>query len=184
LILRGFGISFGKKPVVAPRLRRLALRTGSLRKKTGFAPLATAELPLLEDLELWFGDSYYSADVKAKDLAWLLAGERFPKLTSLGLMNAEFADELPALLASSALLPRLRRLDLSMGTMGETGARALLAHRDAFAHLESLSVQDNLIPKAEAKALKKAFGDQIGRATAQRFLDGDGDEDRFVAVGE
>src|SRR5262249_42612610 len=45
----------------------------------------------------------------------------------LGLRNSEIADDLPAVLAKSPLMKRIRVLDLSLGTLTDRGAEALLA---------------------------------------------------------
>jgi uncharacterized protein (TIGR02996 family) len=168
--------------VALPSLKRLAVRTGTLRR-AAIAALSASELSSLERLEVWFGSANYGAEGGVDDLGALLSGERLPRLTWLGLMNSEFADELPAALARSALLSRLRELDLSMGIMTERGARALVEHADAFRHLERVSLVNNYI-EGEAVALLRAlpFVDLGEQRSADE--DDDGEAFRYVAVGE
>ncbi len=168
--------------VELPALRRFALRTGTLTRAS-LAAIVAADWPELEELELWFGDSNYGAECEAGDVAPLLDGARLPKLRSLGLRNAELADELCALLPQSKLLPRLRALDLSMGTLGSRGARALAEHAAAFRHLERLDVSQSYLGEADLARLA-AFGPALV-ATEQRVADEDDDEvRRYVVVGE
>lgn len=75
-----------------------------------------------------------------------------PGLRMLGLCNCAFAD-LVLVLARSRLLPRLQHLDLSRSTLDEAGARALLAHADAFRHLATLSLPATYFPPAIYEAL-------------------------------
>jgi hypothetical protein len=115
-----------------------------------------------------------------KDVELLLGRTDLPALRHLGLMNSELADQLPAALARSKLLPQLRELDLSMGTMTDEGARAIAQHRDAFKHLEKLNVSLNYLSKGGVATLKGAARTLV--AGTQRA-----DEDpeyRHPAVGE
>lgn len=130
------------------RLTHLELQTGGLPAQPVRA-LATSELPSLETLLLWFGTENYGAEATPEDVrALVAAADRFPRLTSLGLMNSDLSDSFPALLGDSPLLPQLRRVDFSMGVMTDQGARDLLARADAYRHLESIDLAQNAIMDA------------------------------------
>ncbi len=145
------GLQLGK--IELPNLAHAELRTGGLEKANARA-IATAAVPNLEYLDIWYGDDSYGGDATLKDVELLLARTDLPKLRHLGLMNSEFADQLPEALARSKLLPQLRELDLSMGCMTDAGARAIAQHRAAFQHLDRLSVALNYLSKAGVATLK------------------------------
>ena len=104
-----------------------------------------------------------------------------PRLTTLGLGNAEFTDDLIPLLARSPLLPRLQHLDLTMGTLSDAGAAALVSHKQAFSHLKQLDLRHNCLGES---------GQADARSLGSFVLTGEQDdhrsdgEDRYVAVGE
>ncbi len=108
------------------RLKSLVIQTGGLSGAV-VREVGTARLPALEHLELWLGDSGYGGDSTVDDLRPVLAGDLFPRLTYLGLCDSEFADAVAVALADAPVLRRLRTLDLSLGTLGDEGAKALLA---------------------------------------------------------
>jgi uncharacterized protein (TIGR02996 family) len=177
LITQGAGLSLGK--IELPDLAHVELRTGGLERANARA-IATAALPKIEHLDIWYGDDSYGGDATIEDVELLLGRTDLPALRHLGLMNSELADQLPAALARSKLLPQLRELDLSMGTMTDEGARAIAQHRDAFKHLEKLNVSLNYLSKAGVATLKGAA--RTLEAGTQRA-----DEDpeyRHPAVGE
>ncbi len=171
------GVQLGK--IELPNLVHAELRTGGLEKANARA-IATAACPNIEHLDIWYGDDSYGGDATIKDVALLLGRTDLPRLRHLGLMNSELADALPMALAKSKLLPQLRELDLSMGTMTDEGARSIAQHRDAFKHLDRLNVSLNYLSKAGVAALKGiAKNLEAGKQRA--------DEDpeyRHPAVGE
>lgn len=142
--------------------------------------IVTARWPKLRHLEIWFGSHEYGAEVTVEALAPLFIGANLPALTSLGLRNCELVDSLIPALARSDLLPRLRALDLSDGTMAERGAVALLAQAGAFRHLQRLRLDHNYLNEGECEQIYRVlpnatFGDQTKR---------DDEDMRFVALGE
>ncbi len=163
--------------VASTSLRRLEIVTGGLTK-ANLKSLVTAKLPALDTLEVYFGSQHYGASGGVADLAPLLANKTsLAKLRRLGLMNAEFTDELCAGLARSPLLRQLTSLDLSLGTMSSAGARVLAANKRAFAHLDELDVSDNFLEKADLASLKGVAKKLVSKR--QRS-----DEERYVALGE
>src|SRR5262249_47252457 len=137
-----------------PRARSFRIETCGLTAKN-FKSIAGARWPGLERLEVLFGGSDEKAGgtTSLDQVTKFLRTEELPNLSWLGLKNAEFTDDLIVPLTTSPLLPRLKALDLSMGTLTDKGAEQLMAHKAAFAHLESLNLEENALSEASAKAL-------------------------------
>jgi uncharacterized protein (TIGR02996 family) len=176
LTVQGCGIELGA--IDAPRLRRLEVWSGGLGTEP-VEQIGRAELPQLDHLEIWFGDDNYGGECSVDTCAGVLEGHGLRLLRSLGLMNAQFTDDLLEPLARSGILPQLERLDLSMGTMTDAGAEHLLRLQDRFAHLAHLDVSDNHLSRDMVGRLRKAFP----RVTSNDQKDAD-DEWRYVSVSE
>ena len=180
LTLRGgSGLKLGS--IALPELRELTIITGGLDKKN-VASICAAKWPKLESLELWFGSRNYGANTTVKDFAAILSGKPFPKLKHLGIRNCELADEVAALLPSSAIVKQLDTLDLSKGTLTEAGVKSLADGKASLAHLRRLDLSDNFIGKAStlASTICKAV-----RTRPQRTADDyDGVPHRYTALGE
>lgn len=145
LCLKGRG-DVGLEGLALPRLRRFALRTSTLTRRT-LRTILGLPWPELEELELWFGDPswHYGAECTADDVQPLLGEAGFPKLRVLRLMNASFTDELCPRLVASPRVRSLEVLDLSLGTLGDAGAEVLAAGRGALAHLRALKVTESCL---------------------------------------
>lgn len=176
LTLQGGAMFLGY--IESPTLEHLEVRTGGL-SKAAVRSLAGAEAPRLRTLRVWFGDQQYGADGEVADLAPLLGGGAFPELRELGLMNAEFTDELCGPLLASPLLPRLEQLDLSMGTLTDAGAAVLSAGAAKLRHLRRLDVSDNLLSEKGRRALG-ALGPLVHVGDQREMRTGE----RYVSVGE
>jgi len=160
------------------KLERLELRTGGLPAAVARS-VSAAKLPNLRHLEVWYGAEAYGGDASFLDVAPLLARHDLPALRYLGLKNCEFTDEICDGIARSRLLRQLEVLDLSMGTMSDTGVDAIVQHAGAFKHLKTIDVSKSWISTDGIARLRK-IGPQIVDADQQ-----DGDEgDRYVSVGE
>jgi uncharacterized protein (TIGR02996 family) len=133
LHVRGGGIDLGKV-LEHDKLESLLVETGGLPGDAVKA-IGKCKLPSLTKMEVWFGQSNYGAGGNIKQLAPLFTGEGVPKLRHLGLMNAEFQDDIAIALAKSPLLAQLETVDLSMGTLKDVGAQAILAAADKCKHL-------------------------------------------------
>ena len=151
-------------------------QSGGLAAREIQAILA-ATWPRLEKLEIWFGSAGYNAEGSVAMLAPLLDGRVPPTLVHLGLRNAEFTHELVPALAASPLTRKLRVLDLSMGVLRDSDADVLLAHADAFRHLERFDLSENQLVDRRS---------DIRAALPTAVLDGqrDDDGDRYAALGE
>jgi hypothetical protein len=119
----GSGLSFGSPH--HSKLKHLVAETGGMDGRVVRA-LCAAQLPALEHLELYLGTEHYGGTTLFDDLTPILNGELFPALKYLGLRDFDRADELAAEVAASPVLSRLETLDLSLGTLGDEGAKALL----------------------------------------------------------
>src|SRR5262249_47632319 len=103
----------------------------------------------LAHLELWLG----GGPEGLAELAPFLAGDRFPALARLGLRNCPFADELAAALVSAPMTRRLEALGLSLGNLGDGGARSLLALPTG--SLKSLDVTHHYVTPGVLRELKR-----------------------------
>src|SRR5262249_54080637 len=131
------------KPFRHEKLKSLAIEASNLSRKVVRA-VGECDLPALEHLEIWLGTDEYGADTTPEDLAEILGGNRLPSLRYLGLRNSDIADDLPEALAKSPLMKRLRVLDLSLGTLSDSGAEALLAIPD-LRRLEKLVIHHHFV---------------------------------------
>jgi predicted DNA-binding WGR domain protein len=160
---------------VFPNLVELTVKTGN--GDLG-SDIGKGTYPRMERLELWFGQGQYYACTDAASCKGILAGKGLPKLTHLGLCNNEFTDELVKMIVKSPILPRLKSLDLSKGTLGDEGLATLIAARDKLAHLEKLDLSENFI--ADTAAAKAIKGPKIAIGE-QKSVD---EEERYASAGE
>ncbi|GAB3214104.1 STM4015 family protein [Marinactinospora thermotolerans] len=136
-------------------LRSLVFQTGGLPAEVVRGVLGS-DLPALEHLEMWFGSEYYGGSSTVADLAPLLDAEPFPRLSRLGLRNAEWTDELVARLADAAVTGRVPDLDLSLGTLTDTGGRVLL-EAPVFRGLRRLDLHHHFLSEEMEDRLREAF---------------------------
>jgi uncharacterized protein (TIGR02996 family) len=180
-----------------PRLREFTAETGGLSFKT-LQSILNAHWPELERLELWFGHEYYGAECRADNLRPLLGGKSLSHLKHLGLRNAGFTNDLCKLLPKAKILPQLQSLDLSLGTLTDSGAEVLAAHAAPFKHLKRIDLSNNLLTREGVKQVAGLCAEVITSNQREYMLEGmdEGDEDpdeygtnggalaRYVAVGE
>jgi uncharacterized protein (TIGR02996 family) len=187
---------------VVPRLRSLFVRGGqidlsqlhhdlleSVTLETGGLPQGTVravgkcQLPNATQLVVYFGSSDYGAGGSIADLQPLFTGKGVPKLEHLGLCNAEFQDDIARELAKSPLLAQLKHVDLSLGTMTDAGAEAILAAAAKFKHLEVLDLSDNFISTEVCARLTAALP-QADVRSQQQPSEYNGRLHYYVSVGE
>ncbi|MGW1891308.1 STM4015 family protein [Streptomyces sp. NPDC002004] len=177
--------SLSLRPVRHEALRALRFESGGLSGQVVRA-VGACELPALERLDLWLGVSQYGGDATVADLAPILAGGRFPALRHLGLQDSELQDEIAEAGASAPVVAQLASLSLSMGTLTDTGAEALLRGQP-LTHLERLDLHHHFLSESVADRVRTAFGaagtevDLSEQQTAHRWRD---EEWRYVAVSE
>jgi uncharacterized protein (TIGR02996 family) len=181
LTLTGGSIGLGTPK--APKLQHLKLETGGLPKQPVEA-LSKASLPALERLEIWFGQDNYGAECGPEEVRALLANTSgMPKLTSLGLKNSEFHDDLVPEVIRGPLVEQLEVLDLGMGTLTDTGAQALLDGADALKHLKTLDVSECFLSPEMIERLKATFAHVVA-AEQREPWDWDDEPHYYSAVGE
>ncbi len=139
LTLRGGSMTLGD--IVLPELLSFTTVSGGM-SGAALASIASASWPKLEKMSLQVGPEGAS-DAALVDP--ILNGTGLPELRHLGLTNCNFTAEICTKLANSKILPQLKTLDLSMGTMGPESARLLHENRGAFAHLDQIDVADNYL---------------------------------------
>ncbi|MEN7550541.1 STM4015 family protein [Rapidithrix thailandica] len=158
-------------------LETLIVETGGMNRQI-LNEITNAKLPKLKHLELWLGNENYGWSGTLEDLQPFLSRDHFPNLTYLGLKNSEISDEIAKALNDASILDGLEVLDLSMGTLGDEGAQALLAN-PKIAQLKSLNLSHHYISD-EVSA-------KLSELPCQVDLSDQEEEDeygRYVEVGE
>ncbi|WP_093797754.1 STM4015 family protein [Streptomyces sp. Wb2n-11] len=190
LVVRGCGESLSDTDVLALRpVRHDALK--ALRFESGGLPgsvvraVGASRLPALERLELWLGVTHYGGDATVADLAPLLSGGALPRLRHLGVQNSEIQDEITAAVAAAPVVARLDSLALSMGTLGDTGAQALLDGQP-LTHLSELDLHHHYITEPLQQRLRKTLEPHgvLLNLDGPDHWDPEDDEFRYVAVDE
>ena len=180
LTVRGGGnLSFGTPRHTA--LRELIVQAGGLPPSV-LHEIAQADFPNLEHLELWLGEPNYGGDATVEDLAPLLKGVRFPKLKYLGLKNSMIQDEIAGVVALAPVTERLEVLDLSMGTLGDEGAQALLAS-PAVRKLKKLDLHHHYISVPVANRLAE-LGPEVNLDDREEPDEWGGELHRYIEIGE
>jgi hypothetical protein len=169
-------------------LRRLEAQTGGLPAAV-VRGIGASDLPALEHLDLWLGVDNYGGDAEIGDLQPFLSGARLPRLRHLALRNSEMQDQVAAAVAAAPVVARLEVLDMSMGTLTDEGAAALLGGQP-LTHLRKLDLYHNYLSDPMRDRLREALepaGVQVELDRGDAEEDGD-DEDgttwRYVAVDE
>lgn len=160
-------------------LQELAIECGGLPSRIVGA-IAGSSLPALKRLELWLGDANYGFDGELVDYVSLLQRIDASRLSYLGLRNAQNSDELAQYLAGQSWINRLHTLDLSMGTIGDDGAKAWCESP----HLKGLSVLD-----LSHHYISESWQTKLRALPCKVVLDdpqdaGETDGDRYVQVSE
>ncbi|MFZ6733118.1 STM4015 family protein [Undibacterium sp. Ji42W] len=140
-------------PLKHEHLKALTIECGGLPNKI-IETIVTAQLPNLEYLQLYIGVEDYGFDGKLDDLRPFMQKDLFPKLTHLGLVDSEIANEIATEIAQASVLEQLETLDLSMGTLSDDGGRALL-DSDKIAGLKKLDLHYHYLSNDMIKEFKK-----------------------------
>jgi hypothetical protein len=133
-------------------LKNLVIQTGGLDVSV-VREVLNADLPNLEHLELYLGTDNYGANTQIDDLAPLLRGELFPKLTYLGLRNSDLSDALAGVLVNAPILERIKTLDLSLGTLSDEGAK-VFSSAAKLGTLEKLDIHYHFVGEEALHELK------------------------------
>lgn len=167
-------------------LRRLTVQSSGLPVEV-VRGVGASELPALEHLELWLGGSDDGADCAAADLEPILSGARLPRLRHLALRNSDIQDEVAVAVATAPVVARLEVLDLSMGTLGDDGAAALLDGQQ-LTHLKKLDLHHNYLSEPLRRRLRQALEPagvevDLDSADAESSEEDDGTVLRHISVG-
>ena len=178
LLVRG-GTNLGLTGLRLPKLTTLVVQTGGLDSGV-VQQLLDAELPSLTHLELYTGDENYGATVTMADLAPIISGHAFPKLTYLGLKNSELQDDIAVAMCESPLLDQLQVLDLSLGILTDVGGKALL-NEPRIRNLGFLNLEHHWMTD-EVTTRFRNLGISVDLSDPMRGVDAD--DYRYVAIGE
>ena len=165
-----------------PKLKKLSIVTGGLDEGSQ-KQLVKAKLPALEELEVWFGREDYGFSGGIDAIQPLFEGKNTPKLKHLGLMNAEFTNDIVRALPGTALLKQIESLDLSMGTLRGEGFQSMLENKDAFAHLRKLDLSSNFLSDEEATQAK-GLAKEVMAGSQKEPWDWDEEPIYYASVGE
>lgn len=174
----GNGLRLGR--VNSQKLATLVIQAGGLPSIVVREALE-ANAPL-EHLELWLGDEGYGANTSVEDFDELLSGKLFPVLRTLALRNCQYTDQLAEALAAAPIMDRIERLDLSLGTLTDRGAKALM-ESGKLQRLASLDVSHHFMSPAVAAELQKA-GPGVIASDPQEPDNWNGQDHYHVAVSE
>lgn len=163
------------------RLKELAIETGGLSGKV-VREVAAAQLPELEHLELWLGTDEYGGDATLDDLAPILSGKQFPRLRYLGLRDSTMADEVAEAIAATDVLERIETLDLSLGTLTDRGALALI-NAPGIGQLKLLDLHHHYISE-DVTAKLQSLGIAVNTDDRQNEDTYNGEIYRYNAVSE
>jgi hypothetical protein len=158
-------------------LQELAIECGGLPNRIVDA-IAGSKLPALRHLELWLGDENYGFDGDVSVYQRLLSAIGAQRLRYLGLRNSSISDDLAVWLAREEWLGSLQTLDLSLGTIGDAGARALSESRH-LGGLERIDLSHHYI-SAEWQQKLRALPCTVVLDDPEKEDDGE----RYVAVAE
>ena len=163
----------------APALERAIFITGGLSQTCGEG-IAEASMPSIKHLEIYYGSEDYGAGCSVAEVQKLLKRTDLLHLEYLGLKNSEFADDIARALKGANVLKTVKTLDLSLGTMTDEGAQALVAAKDSLKHLDCLDLTRNFLSEEGVKAVKGLCKKVI---TAEQEESEDEDY-RYVAIAE
>ena len=166
----------------APALERAIFITGGLSPSCARG-IAKATMPAIQHLEIYYGDPNYGGDCTVQDVLPMLARTDLAQLRYLGLKNSMFSNDIARALVKAPVLKTLETLDLSLGTMTDEGAEALVRAKDALAHLQVLDLTRNFLSKKGIKAVKDLCPKVITGGQEEADEDGD-DTYYYVSIAE
>lgn len=169
------------EPFAHQNLRKFTIESGGLDQKIGQA-LGESSMPKLEHLEMWLGTDDYGFSGDVALYRKVLERLATPTLHYLGLRDSQIADELAVWLANEPLLATIATLDLSLGTLGDIGAEALLQGTQ-LSNLTRLDLSHHYISKENQEKLK-ALPFEVVLDDPQEDDEDDDEVYRYVAVGE
>jgi hypothetical protein len=184
LIIKG-ATDLRLESVISDTLKKLTIISGGMSTEL-IEDIISAELPNLEHLELYLGVDEYGFDGNISTLESFMKRRNFPKVKYLGLKNSEIADEICEKILASDMLQGLEVLDLSLGTLSDTGAKVILENMDKLSQLKTLDltynyVSDELLEEIDAKG--KALNIEVLSSKEDVYMDDD-DDYRYPYITE
>ncbi|MEU5400139.1 STM4015 family protein [Streptomyces sp. NPDC005963] len=181
----GSGLEFSK--ISHAKLQSLVVESGGLPVGV-VRGIAAGDFPALESLDIWLGSSWYGADTAVEDLEPFFAGTHLPNLGHLALRNSDIQDQIATAVAGAPVVARLHTLDLSMGTLGDDGAEALL-NGQPLTHLRSLDLHHHFLTAPMVERLKATFEGtdvsiDLSEAELGEVEDDEDDSHRYTSVAE
>lgn len=150
-------------PARHEKLEELVIICGGLGENV-IASIHGGQFPRLKKLELYIGVEDYGFDGDLDTILPLIEPGKFPALTYLGLKNSEIQDEIAIALAQAPILDQLHTLDLSMGTLSDKGAEALLGSERVkklqFLNLSHHYMSDEMISRLQQSGLHVDVSEQ------------------------
>ncbi|MCT4620556.1 MAG: STM4015 family protein [Marinisporobacter sp.] len=137
-------------------LKKLTIISGGISKEV-LEDIKNAKLPNLEYLELYLGVEDYGFDGSLSDLEPFMKKENFPNLKYLGLKNSEIEDAICSKIMDESIIENLEILDLSLGTLGDTGANEILKNVEKLTNLKKLDLTHHYIADELVKKIENAF---------------------------
>ncbi|MFX3634420.1 MAG: STM4015 family protein [Candidatus Pristimantibacillus sp.] len=150
-------------PARHEKLEELIIICGGLGKSV-ISSIQEGSFPRLKKLELYLGVDEYGFDGGLEDVLTLVEPGKFPELTYLGLKDSEIQDDIAIALADAPIIDQLHTLDLSQGTLTDTGAEALL-HSERVKKLQKLDLSyhymsDEMMNRWKQSGLNVDISDQ------------------------
>ncbi|WP_028581439.1 STM4015 family protein [Desulfogranum japonicum] len=179
LRIRGAAIRLGNAGHAG--LKKLIVESGGL-SSTVPHDICTSTFPELTHLELWLGVEEYGFDGSMETIKKCVAAFSSGKLTYLGLKNSEIVDDIAKFLADHDILSTLDVLDLSLGTLTDEGAQALLDSKK-IRSLKQLILRHHYMSKGMCKKLASLPVD-CDCSAPQEAEEYDGEIYRTVFVSE
>lgn len=169
--------------MIAPALQRAVFITGGMSPSCARG-IATAQLPAIQHLEIYYGDPNYGGNATIDDVKPLLERSDLTKLRYLGLKNSMFANEIARLVGSAKVIKHLDTLDLSLGAMTDEGAKYLAESAPALAHLKTLNLKRNFLTPAGIELVKNLCPTVITDGQEKPYERSNGELRYFVSVAE
>ncbi|MFC5405567.1 STM4015 family protein [Cohnella soli] len=151
------------EPARHDKLQQLTIICGGLGKDV-IASISKGSFKSLQKLELYLGVEEYGFDGSLEDVLKLIEPGKFPQLTYLGLKDSEIQDEIAIAIANAPIVDQLHTLDLSLGTLTDKGAEALLLS-DKIMKLQFLDLNyhymsDNMMDRWNQSGINVDISDQ------------------------
>ena len=167
----------------APALERAVFVTGGMSPSCARG-IATAQIPNIQHLEIYYGDPNYGGNATVDDVTPLLDRSDLTKLRYLGLKNSMFANEIARLVGNAKVIKGLETLDLSLGAMTDEGAKFLAESAAGLAHLKTLNLTRNFLTSAGIELVKNLCPTVLTDGQEKPYERSNGELRYFVSVAE